>query len=120
MKTPKNVLNMVDSDVKALTNRLLHEAAQCGSSVIAVVEALWASYLLDGLYHCRRFTRLAEVYSKPRLEAASRRALYYGQARYRTVKRILIRGADKLPLRSDTDIWGNTWASFSSNNHCPP
>ena len=82
--------------------------------MIAVIDALWASYLLDGLYHCRRFTRLAEIYSKPRLEAASRRALYYGQAHYCTVKRILARGADKLPVRSDTDIWGNTWPSLNT------
>lgn len=115
MKTPKTVLNMLDSDVKALTHRLLYEAARCGFSVVSVVEALWASYLLDGLYHCRRFIRLAEIYSKSRLEAASRRALYYGQANYRTVRRILKRNADNLPLRNNTDIWGKTWDSFPSH-----
>ena len=113
MKTPKTVLNITDSDVKALSNRLLHEAAQCGSSVVSVVDALWASYLLDVLYHCRRFLLLAYIYSKPRLEAASRRALYYGQANYHTLRRILQRHADRLPLRNDTDIWGKTWGALS-------
>ena len=119
MKTPKTILNMLDSDLKALKARLLHQAARCGGSVISVVEALWASYLLDALYHCRHFIRLAEIYSKTRLETASRRALYYGQANYRTVRPILQRRADQLPLRPDTDIWGHTWPSFSKEPQSP-
>jgi hypothetical protein len=119
MKKPRTIITMLDSDVEAIKARLLHQAAQCGSSVVSVVEALWASYLLDGLYHCRHFIRLADIHSKARLEAASRRALYYGQANYRTVRRILQRHTDQLPLRTDTDIWGHTWPSAYSE-HQPP
>jgi hypothetical protein len=120
MKTPKTVLNMLDTELKAIKNRLLHEAAMCGASVISVVDALWASYVLDGIYHCQNFIALANIYSKRRLEDASRRALYYGQANYRMIKRILQRHADKLPITSDTDIWGKTWDFFLSDFHPQP
>jgi len=116
MKTPRTIITMLDTDLEAIKARLLHRAALCGNSAISIVEALWASYLLDGIYHCRNFIRLADIYSKARLEAASCRALYYGQANYRTVKRILNRRADHLPLRTDTDIWGHIWPSIYSDH----
>jgi len=75
--------------------------------------------MLDGLYHRRHFIRLADIHSKARLEEASRRALYYGQANYRTVRRILHRRANQLPLRKVTDIRVHTWSSVYPE-HLPP
>ena len=108
VNTTKTVLNM-QSNEQALKNRLWYRAGCCGLSTAAIVESLWASYLLDGLYHCQQLLRLADIYSKTRLEAASRRALYYGQANYRTIRRILQRNTEKLPLTPDTNIWGHKW-----------
>jgi hypothetical protein len=108
VNTTKTVINM-ESNEQALKYRLWHRAGCCGLSTTAIVESLWASYLLDGLYHCQRLLHLADTYSKARLEAASRRALYYGKANYRTIRRILQRNAEKLPLTIDTDIWGRKW-----------
>lgn len=108
MNTTKTTLTF-DSDLQAVKNRLWHRAGRCGISATCVVEGLWASYLLDAFEHCSRVLRLADRYSTRRLEAACRRALYYGQANYRTIRRILHRGADKLPLEVGTDIWGHQW-----------
>jgi hypothetical protein len=108
VNTSKTVLTM-ECNEQALKNRLWHRAGCCGPSTATVVESLWASYLLDGLYHCQRLLHLADTYSKTRLETASRRAIYYGRANYRTIKRILQRNADELPLTINTDIWGHIW-----------
>ena len=108
MNRKKTVLTM-DTSVKALKDRLWYRAACCGPYAGAVVEGIWVSYLLDGLEHCQRFLRLADTYSKCRLEDACRRALYYGRADYRTVKRILHKGAEILPLDQKTDVWGEEW-----------
>jgi hypothetical protein len=108
MNTPKTVLNMLSNE-QALKNCLWHRAFRCGGSAVAVVEALWASYFLEAVYHCRRLLQLADRYSAPRLEAACRRALYYGQANYRTIRRILQHGVDRLAPDLQTDIWGRPW-----------
>ena len=108
MNRKKTVLTM-DTSVKALKDRLWYRAACCGPYVGAVVEGLWVSYLLDGLEHGQRFLRLADTYSRYRLENASHRAIYFGQADYRTVKRILQKGADTLPLDHSTHVLGEEW-----------
>jgi len=108
MNTRKTVLT-IQSNEQALKEHLCRQAFRCGGSVVAVVEALWASYLLDGLYHCQRLLRLADSYSRPRLEAACHRALWYGPANYRTIRGILQRGADRLAPTLDTDLWGHRW-----------
>jgi hypothetical protein len=108
MNTSKTVLTM-QSNEQALKNCLSHQAFRCGGSALSVVEALWASHLLEALYHCQRLLRLANSYTRPRLDAACHRALWYGQADCRTIRRILQRGADRLLTSLDTDIWGNPW-----------
>jgi hypothetical protein len=35
--------------------------------------------------------------------------MYYGQGDYRTVRRILKLGVDRLPQTTQTDIWGHPW-----------
>lgn len=61
--------------------------------------------LLDGGAHpqeryrpCLGILRLGERYGHERMEAAARRALHFGRAGYRGVKRILESGADREPL----------------------
>jgi hypothetical protein len=108
MNAPKTILAMESSE-QAIHKRLFHRAGLCGPSVISLVEGLWGSHLLDGLWHCQRLLQLADRYTKFRLEEACRRAVFYGQGNYRTVKQILRRGADRLPRSSQTDIWGRSW-----------
>lgn len=50
---------------------------------------------------CLGIIRLARHYGADRLEAASRRALHYGQLSYRSIKRMLESKADRLPLDND-------------------
>jgi len=106
MNTSKTALTL-QSNEQALKICLSHQAFRCGGSALSVVEALWASHLLEGLEHCQRLLRLADSYSRPRLDAACHRALWYGQANYRTIRRILQRGADRLTPNLDTDILGH-------------
>ena len=71
-----------------------HRAAELGSSVAAVVEALLAEPVLHRLRSAQGIIRLAERYDPARLEAACARALAVGDPVYRTVKGILAAGTE--------------------------
>ena len=73
------------------------QAARIGPQCGQVVEQLLAERPLDRLRSVQGLLGLARRYSSARLEAACARALYYGDASYRRVKRILIAGLDQLP-----------------------
>lgn len=51
-----------------------------------------------GYRACLGIMRLAKHYPLARVEAASRRALFLGATSYRSVKSILDRGLDRVPL----------------------
>ncbi len=76
-------------------------AAGIGVATSKVVETLLADRPLDRLRSVQAILRLAETVGKARLEAACRRALYYGDPRYRRIKDILNAALDQEPLPED-------------------
>lgn len=70
-------------------------AAQMGEAVREAVEGLLQYHLLHHLRQVHGILRLGEKYGSARLNAACRRALAYGDPRYRTIKTILERGLDQ-------------------------
>jgi len=73
----------------------LRQARDIGPACHGVIEALFADRVLDNLRAAQGVLRLAEHYTRPRLEAACERALAYNEPRYRTVKTILTKGLDQ-------------------------
>lgn len=69
-----------------------------GKAASEVVERLLADRPLDRLRTVQGILRLGEKYGSKRLEAASRRALLFGDAGYATLKRILEKGLESDPL----------------------
>jgi hypothetical protein len=63
-----------------------------------VVERLLADRPLDRLRSVQAILALAESVGEKRLEAACRRALYYGDPHYRRIKDILNAALDREPL----------------------
>lgn len=107
MNTKKLALTMSCSE-EAIKNELLRSAhSRGGYSSVCIVEAIWAAHLRDAIYEAQHFLCLAEHYSARRLEDAATRAIYYGRGTARSVRRILRCRSDRLPLNSESDIWGN-------------
>jgi len=73
-------------------------AAAIGPSASEVVEQLLAERPLDRLRTVQAILRLVEKYGLARLEAACRRARYFDEVGYRTLKRILEKGLEREPL----------------------
>jgi transposase len=76
----------------------LQQAEQIGLACHALVQQLFADRVLDNLRAVQGILRLGKTYGPGRLEAACRRALEFANPRYRTVKTILAKGLDQLPL----------------------
>jgi hypothetical protein len=93
-------------DELRLKQLLLEKAGAFGPSVATIAENLWVRAVVGGLTEAERFLKLAAYHSADRLEAASRRALFYGHSDYRTVDRLLMRRLEALPLNHYTDIDG--------------
>jgi transposase len=74
------------------------QAARIGPHCAQVVEQLLEERPLDRLRSVQGLLGLAPRYSPARLEAACARALHYGDATYRRLKRILAAGLDQAPL----------------------
>jgi transposase len=82
------------------TPRFCREMARSiGPSVFTVVDDLLADRPLDRLRSVQAILRLTESVGKTRLEAACRRALFFGEmVSYRRVKQILNAALDQQPL----------------------
>ncbi len=93
-------------DELTLKELLLKRAASHGPSVRAIVEQIWVRSIHSALSETERFLSLARTHSTDRLEAASRRAIYYGHSDYRTVDSLLMRRLEALPLNPYTDLDG--------------
>jgi transposase len=79
-------------------------ARTIGPSAFTVVDALLDDRPLDRLRSVQAILRLADSVGKPRLEAACRRALYFGEAvSYRRIKQVLNAALDQQPL-PDTPV----------------
>ena len=73
-------------------------AKSLGESVYQVVEQLLSERPADRLRSVQSLLRLKDKVGQGRLERACRRALYFGDARYRRVKDILAAQLDMEPL----------------------
>ena len=73
-------------------------AKRIGSSTAEVVETLLSERPLDRLRSVQAILRLVETVGRQRLEAACKRALFYGDCRYRRIKEILDAALDQAPL----------------------
>ena len=78
------------------------EAAGVGPATVAVVAQLLADAVIDRLPSVRRLLKLRRRYSARQLEAACARALHFGDATHKTVKRILGEGLENAPLALPT------------------
>jgi transposase len=73
-------------------------AQRIGPATFDVVDTLLAERPLDRLRSVQAILRLTETVGKSRLEAACRRALHFGDIRYRRIKDILNTALDQQPL----------------------
>jgi len=81
-------------------SRLIQWAAGVGPATAAVVEGILASkpHPEMGFRSCLGILRLAKQYSSERVEAAARRALAFQACSYQSLKSMLERGLDRLPV----------------------
>jgi transposase len=73
-------------------------AARIGPSTLQVVEELLSDKVLERLRSVQAILQLEKSVGSVRLEAACKRALYFGDGRYRRIKEILNAALDKEPL----------------------
>jgi len=72
-----------------------------------ILELLDRDRLLENLRAAQSVLRLAKPYGEARLDVACRRAINFGEPRYRTVKTILEKGLDQMPEAQ------HTWSGLS-------
>ena len=90
----------------------LRKAKQVGDSCHRLIQSLFADRVLDNLRAAQGVIRLEKTYGASRLENACRRALFFGNLRYRAVKSILNKGLDQLPLQElDQDPLPDTYTN---------
>ena len=80
--------------------RLVAWAARTGPATGALIEQILTQrrHPQQGFRSCLGILRLAKRYGEDRLEAACRRALHIGSARYKSIESILRHGLDREPL----------------------
>jgi len=78
------------------------KARQIGENTYQLIEQLLAEKPLDKLRTVLGILRFEDKYGKQRLEAACKRALFYDDVKYGTVRNILKRQKDKEPLQTET------------------
>jgi len=77
----------------------LKKAREVGKCCTELIETLFADRVLDNLRAAQGIIRLGDKYGAERLETACRRALFFDNPRYRTVKTILKKGLDQQPVQ---------------------
>lgn len=87
-------------------SRLIHWAQQTGPYTGLVVEHILETrrHPEQGYRSCLGLLRLGERYSSARLEAACRRAHAISALSYRSVKSILEKGLDQIPLEEQATL----------------
>jgi len=93
-------------------------AETIGPATSKVVQTLLAERPLDRLRSVQGILRLVETVGRHRLEAASARALYFGDPRYRRIRDILNAALDQAPLpesplSSSGTTYGNQVRQFA-------
>jgi transposase len=76
----------------------LATATEIGAAALQVIQTLLDDPVLDRLPTAGRLVRLRQKFGDERLEAACRRAIYFDDPAYKTIKRILTQGLDREPL----------------------
>ena len=76
----------------------LATATEIGEATLQVIQTLLDDPVLDRLPTAGRLVRLRQKFGDERLEAACRRAIYFDDPAYKTIKRILTQGLDREPL----------------------
>ena len=77
----------------------LKQARDVGTCCTELIETLFADRVLDKLRAAQGIIKMGDKYGAQRLEAACRRALFFGNPRYRSVKTILKKGLDQQPVQ---------------------
>ena len=85
-------------------SRLLHWAGTVGPATAELVRVILESrpHPEQGYRACLGIIRLGKHYPPERLEAAARKALACGATSYRSLKSILEKGLDRLPLQKES------------------
>jgi len=81
----------------------LKQADVIGPFCRTLIDRLFSDRVLDNLRAAQGIVGFKKKYGKERLEAACRRALFYDNPRYQTVKTILIKELDHLEMPRETD-----------------
>lgn len=88
--------------VKGLTpGWIIAQASEIGPQTVAVVSAIMkrAEHVQQGFNAALGVLHLAKGYTKERLEAASKRCVFYRTENYRALKSVLQNNLDKQPIR---------------------
>jgi hypothetical protein len=93
-------------------NGLLKWAHRLSEPIGQLAEAIFADKAVDGMRPVRALIRLADTYGIERLSAACRRALLYDIPYYRSVKEILKKELDRLPLSQPAEPNGQLLFRF--------
>jgi len=90
--------------------RFIKWAKKIGDLTEKLVNGIFSSrpHPEHGYRSCLGLMRLEARYGKERLEAASKRALFFGLYSYKGVKNILEAGLDKVSLEESTDVVSKT------------
>jgi transposase len=78
------------------------KAKETGENTLLLVERLLAERPLDKLRTVQGILGLGRKYGSQRLEAACKRALFYDDIKYGTIRNILERELDKQPLQTES------------------
>ena len=103
---PRSPLLKSAADERSLRMLIFQKVESIGPSFTTIVENLWVRTQMSTLVDIERFLKLAATHCPNRLEAASRRALFYGHGDYHTVEHILTKHLYNLPLHHRSDING--------------
>jgi hypothetical protein len=112
---PEKVAGLVSS-----REVLLQTAQSVGPYTAQVAQQLLDERPLERSQMVQRILRLADRYDAARLEAACERGLYFGDVRYRTLKRILEQGLERSPVPQfptadgGTLVYARTQAEFAT------
>ena len=92
--------------LSANRNGLIKWAYRLGEPIGRLAEAIFSEKAVDGMRPVRALIRLSDKYTPDRLAAACRRALLYETPYYRSVKEILLKELDRLPLSRPAETTG--------------
>jgi transposase len=103
----------IEEVIGATREGLISQALRISEETSQVAELILSRKGVDGLRPARALLRLASRYGRERLTAACRRALFYDNAEYGTVKRILEGRLDELADETPVNAGGNYCFTFA-------